>query len=73
MSDQIICDCDNRFNVFDSKPYPRQMSCIVCRKVWRIGCSGRRLYSDRPCRSMDRTSAYEADNVSSTLTEDMPQ
>lgn len=71
MSDHIACDCGNRFTVFDSKPYHRQMSCVKCREVWSIGCSGRRLY--RPRRSTDRTPAYEAGNVGSIPTEDTPQ
>lgn len=45
MSDFIRCDCDNRFHVFEKCYEQRLMSCIKCRKVWRIGCSGRRLYS----------------------------
>ncbi len=73
MSDYIRCDCENKFHVFDAKPYPRLMSCIVCKQVWRIGCSGRRLYADRPCRSTDRTPVYETGNVGSIPTEDTPQ
>lgn len=43
MTDYIRCDCDNKFPVFDKCKYLRYMSCIKCRKVWMIKCSGRRL------------------------------
>ena len=44
-NDKITCDCGNKFTVFDTCYQQRFMSCLQCKKVWRIGLSGRRLYS----------------------------
>ncbi len=42
-NDKISCGCGNKFKVFEPSKRWRLMSCIKCRKVWWITCSGRRL------------------------------
>ena len=46
-NDKISCGCGNKFTVFETAKCWRLMSCTLCRRIWWIKCSGRRLVEYR--------------------------